>query len=373
MAPSKGRQARRSSRSAARTARKAKRRVAPAATELVGTFDEAIAAAAAAEENGQFGDAVQAYARAAAIQPDNAEAREAYAAACLEDGRPDDAERELRVAIELAPAGFEKYTYLAQLLGNTREALDCFQTGIECIRAERVAAEAAKELDRASNLLQFEASAHCAVAEIALGIIEDSNDPAVAAEMDGQVESAVMAALAVSAKGSDGEIEAILSLANLRLSQARREEAAAAMGHVFESMQEGLQILESEETTDQTVLAGLNLLPSVEIRIAVGKQLVEVEMWDRAISVLASVMWECDFNVEVWYLLAVAYWQLGDADETRAALENTRRVLKSPEGHDGDLEESMIDKLYSALEPGKEQAAENKRAEGDQDRDMVCD
>lgn len=220
--------------------------------------------------------------------------------------------------------------------------------GIDLMRGERAGLSAGMEA-RERELRAFEVRAQCSVAEICLGCIEESESIEVARRMDSEVERAVMEALALCGEGGQGEVEALVALANLRLSQGRRDEAKSAMGRVFSLMEGGLKLLEGEHVPDDRVVAALKALPGLEVRIAVGKQLVEVDMWMEGIVVLMSVMWECDFNVEVWYLLAVAYWKLGDFDEAKSALESTRQVLRNAQGYEGELEEHMIDKLYKEL------------------------
>lgn len=351
MAPSKARRARQKQRerSVAR-ARKAKQKQTASGNNSTPTVESLLSTARQLEENAQFEQAIEHFEKALQQRPQDADLQEEIASLYMQVARPDDAERAFRSAISARPdSGFEKYAYLAQLLGNTREALAHAQRGLELIRAEQSSMGDSIDEQRVEELRGFEASSHCAIAEICLGIVEDSNDAAVAAELDVEVEKSVMAALALSTEGSDLEVEATLSLANLRLSQGRREDARIGMHRVLKCMAGGLQQLEQGDGSDETVGRALESLPSLEMRIAIGKQLVEVELWFAAISTLGSVMWECDFNVEVWYLLAVAYWKLGDHGEARNALEQTRSVLKSAEGYDGELEEEMIDKLYKEL------------------------
>lgn len=301
------------------------------------------------EESGRIEEAIVAFEQIVAMQPTNPELQEELASFYMQSGQPDGAEKCLRSAIKLRPdEGFEKFAYLAQLLGNTEEALSFAKHGVELIRAELTRLDVNRDTNRMMELREYEASAQCAIAEIALSIIEESNDPAVANAMDTQVEHAVLAALAASEDGSMTEVEATLTLANLRLSQGRKGEAHTAMQRILNIMSDSLAQLD-EEGNEEAIVHALESLPPMEIRIAIGKQLIEVELWNAAVNVLSSIMWECDFNVEVWYMLAVAYWKQGDIDEARNALEMTRKALHNPEGYDGTLDEDMITKLFEEL------------------------
>lgn len=359
MAPSNARRERRKARSAARTAKKKNQKGASTSNApATDGVEELLSKARTCEENGKLEEAVKIFEKALLLKPNDADLCEEAAALCMQAGDPEKAVKMFKTAVGIAPgSGFEKYAYLGQLLGNTEEALVMAQQGIKIIKGEATSLNS-NDQERLEELRGYEASAHCAVAEICLGLIEDSNDPNVAQRMDPEVEKAVMEALSLGEEGSDSEIEAMLSLANLRLSQGRREEALESMKRILLRMSNGLEILETGDTSDASVLKGLGALPPLEIRIAVGKQLIEVEMWRAAIATLNSVMWECDFNVEVWYLLAVAYWKLGDFSEARNALKSTSAALNSPDGFDGHLEEEMIKKLYKELnqksDPGDE-------------------
>lgn len=346
MAPGKARRSRRAERAAAR---KARAKALSSSSTDAPTAEQLVHSAQIAEERGDYETAIAKLEEALAIKSADAELFEELASLYMQAAREQDAERALRRAIELKPEdGFEKYANLGQMLGNCEEALRLVTKGIKVLKREAIHVQG--DEDRLRELRGYEASANCAVAEICLGIIEDSNDLEVAKRMDVQVEKAVAEALALSEEGGETEIEAVVALANLRLSQGRLGEAVLAMQRVVMRMADGLRLLESADRGDHIVVEALEKLPPMEMRIAIAKQLLEVELWRPAVAVLGSVMWECDFNVEVWYLIAVAYWKLGEIDEAKAALENTRAVLHSPEGYDGQLDEEMIDKLWKKLD-----------------------
>lgn len=332
----------------ARAPRKKKKQ--PSSSSSSFNVNSVLDEARALEATGRFAEAIERYESVVKRKTNDVELIEELALAYMQASRPDDAEAAFRETLKLQPnSGFEKYGYLAQLLGNTEESLEMARRGIEIIKKERIALQPS-QTERHAELRQFQISALCAVAEISLGIIEDSNDPGVAMRMDVVVENAIMEALGLCEEGSQSETEVMLSLANLRLSQGKKDDARRSMLRILQRINPGLGKLESADGRDEVIVSALETLPPMEMRIAIGKQLLEVELWHEAISVLASVMWDCDFNVEVWYMLAVAYWKLGEVSEAKNALENTRAVLKNPEGFEGDLEEEMIDKLYSELD-----------------------
>lgn len=351
MAPSQARKNRRDRRAANRSAHKRKMKQRIAADSV--SFEGLLQQARECEASGNLEESALLCDKARALKAPNAEVCEEIASMYMQAGRSRDAEDMFRTSIRNEPnSGFEKYAYLAQLLGNTEDALQMARRGIEIIKAESRSMDSEMEHERITELQQYEASAHCAIAEICLGIIEDSNDQEVATKLDVEVEKSVMAAIGLSEEGSESEVEAMLSLANLRLSQGRRDDAVESMKRVLLRMSPGLEMLETGDQSDVIIAEALSRLPSLEFRIAVAKQLIEVEMWRAAIVTLSSVMWECDFNVEVWYLLAVAYWKLGEFKEAQSMLNSTRAVLRRPDGFDGELDEAMIDKLEQQLVRG---------------------
>lgn len=316
---------------------------------------DCLAQADAFEQIGKINKAIALVEPLVGASPNNVALLERLATLYMEAGRSEDAENTLRSAIRINPiSGFEKYAYLSQLLGGTEEALTLARHGINLIQAEisQLNDNADANAERLSELRHFLSSAYCAVAEICLAIIEDSNNPAIATAMDSEIESAIMAAVATSEPGSQSELEASLTLANLRLSQGRKDESRIAMARVMEWMSGALQVLSSDSVDENAAEEALESLPPFDIRIAVAKQLIEADMFQESILVLSSVLCESDFNVEVWYMLAVAHWKLGNTEEARSALASTRAALDCPEDHDGELDAAMIDKLTAELDKG---------------------
>jgi tetratricopeptide (TPR) repeat protein len=308
----------------------------------------ALQGAAACSAIGKFDEAADAYEQAIKISPNDASVFESYAEALMDAGRPDEAVVALRRAIALdSHSGFEKHMYLGQLLGNSEEAVSELQTGIEILRTNR--SSCPENAERHEELAGYEVSALCGIAEILLGIAEESRDVSVLERLDAEIEMAVGQAVAVSIEGSPGGIEASMALANLRLSQGRSREALAAMQRVVSAMRQGLDIIEAINDNNEDIIRGMEMLPPMDVRIAAGKQLLEVQLWKDASSVLASVLYECDFNVEVWYMLALAYSSMSDPENALGALQQARKLLLDPEGFIGHLDEETIVRLEETI------------------------
>lgn len=333
--------------------------------EQSGNLTAVLAAATEQADSGEFGVAAGLFAHAASLAPRNVEILGSLGEVLMEAGRPDEACEALRKAIELSPAaGFEKFMYLSQLLGNTMEAVEVSRSGLEVLRREKHASGC--DPARHEELAGYEVSALCGIAELLLGIIEDSNDQTVADKLDGDVERAISEALGVCIPESQSEVEASMALANLRLSQARREDARAAMERVATAMRPGLDVLEDENGGDAAIVKGIGMLPPLPIRLAAGKQLVEVELWNEGIDVLSSTLYECDFNVEVWYLLALAFHETSASDPALAALDQARAALQNPEGHVGLVADSMLDDLETRIHSGKDKSGGGREGHPDE-------
>lgn len=331
-----------------------------------GNLSEVLANAAQCAECGEFDAASKLYSHASSLAPRNAQILESLGEVLMEAGRPDAASEALRKAIDFSPAaGFEKYMYLSQLLGNTMEAVEVSRSGLEVLRREK--RRAGDDVARGEELAGFEVSALCGIAELLLGVIEESNDQETADRLDEDVERAISEALAVCIPESQGDVEASMALANLRLSQARRADARAAMERVVAAMRPGLDLLENENIGDAAIVKGIGMLPPLHLRLAVGKQLVEVELWADSIDVLSSILYECDFNVEVWYMLALSFHETCESDSALAALEQARATLQNPDGYVGLIADGVLEDLEARIHKKGNVGKGDKRENGKED------
>lgn len=118
--------------------------------------------------------------------------------------------------------------------------------------------------------------------------------------------------------GADINPDIYITLASVRLSQCRPEDAVAAL-------QKSFSIWREEPATSLTI-------PPFASRLNLGRLLVETEQYDEAIEVLEGLEDENDEDFEVLYLLGLVNWLLAEkeADEKakREAYIDAREVLE---------------------------------------------
>ena len=206
--------------------------------------------------------------------------------------------------------------------------------------------------------------AHCTVAELFM------TDLCFAENAEQRCESHVQQALSLSSDQSSGRMEALQSLASLRLSQNRGLEAIEPMLETFRYMRVGCQALASlvglwVPTTDQDVadkeennaleltqVDAANALPEFEFRCQTAKLLLECvavvqeegeeeksggamednesnesRLANASIQVLGSLLAENDEVIEIWYLLGCAYASSQQNDLARHYLSRANEML----------------------------------------------
>lgn len=167
-------------------------------------------------------------------------------------------------------------------------------------------------------------SAQCSIAELYL------TDLCFEDDAEARCQAALDEALAMD----QGSPEVTQSLANLRLSQQKGEEAAVLMLETYRRLKACYQEDEEEEEEtemeedDEEGAAGNSkdgnrvqgiVMPSVMFRIQSAKLLLECQAYNKkcarkAVHILEQCKCEEDDNVEIWYLLGVAYFTKGVPD-----------------------------------------------------------
>eukprot|EP00752_Nemacystus_decipiens_P004915 g4474.t1 len=223
----------------------------------------------------------------------------------LHAGQTAVAKEVLARSILLGPEeGPDKYLYMAQL-HEGREALGHYEKGIELLQKQLDNGSAdTKETEAA--LRQRLCMAYCSVGELFLTDLCFDED----------AETRCQDALDGSMRYDYGGPEPLNALANLRLSQSKPEEAAKSAEEAFRR----LGLCEPP--------------PDHEFRVSLAKVLVECSSVnpscsEKALQVLNGLMQEDDENVELWYLMAVAFnsCQPPDSESARAHLNTAAEML----------------------------------------------
>lgn len=206
----------------------------------------------------------------------------------IELGDPDSAREAFTVAILLDPEGAndgaEKFLWLAQLNEEGgAESVKWFEKGIEVLRREieELDGKLVKKAD-VEDLLEEKrmkiATALCGIAEVYMTDLSWEED--AEARCEASVTEALMAA--------PNNAEPLQTLANIRLSQSRKEDAQAALKRSMELWAD----LESDDPK----------MPNFPTLISLTRLLTEAEMEDEAIEVLERLVNENEESVEAWYL-----------------------------------------------------------------------
>jgi tetratricopeptide (TPR) repeat protein len=199
----------------------------------------------------------------------------------------------------------ERFLWLAQLCEEGgQESIDWFTRGVEVLRdqiarlVEGVQGRqsqngglVAKQLEEKRRKL---ATALCGMVEVYMTDLSWEEDA------EQKCEALVTEATLVAPEFA----EPWQTLANVRLSQTRVEDAQAAL-------KRSLEIWKDLEPGDEQV-------PDYPSRVSLARLLMEAEMEEEAIEVLERLVGEDDTAVEVWYLGGWALYVMGEKQKTAA-------------------------------------------------------
>lgn len=172
--------------------------------------------------------------------------------------------------------GVEKFLWIAQLSRDGghdsvlwfRRSAIVLRNEIACTSDTEVQAQKKKKL----------AAALCGIIEIYMTDLSWESDA------ESRCESLITEAMLVTPESP----ETLQTLANVRISQERVEEARKALAESMELWKD--------------LPAGADGIPEFPVRISLSRLLMEVEMEDEAIEVLERMVEEDDTSVEAWYL-----------------------------------------------------------------------
>lgn len=208
------------------------------------------------------------------------------------------------IAEELG-GGAEKFLWLAQLNEEGgADSVGWFERGARCLRNQiqqllesstgRLTATAAAELE---SILEEKrkrlSTALCGVVEVYM------TDLSWEADAEAKCEALVTEATMVA----PGAAEPWQTLANVRLSQERPEDAKTALRRSIDVWQD----LPPEDAD----------VPDFPTRVSLARLLMEADMEDEAIEVLERLVSEDDESVEVWYLGGWALYLVGEKQKTK--------------------------------------------------------
>lgn len=132
--------------------------------------------------------------------------------------------------------------------------------------------------------------------------------------------------------------EALQTLASIRISQIRLDDASAALSRSYKIWKD-LEVDDSQ-------------LPPYPLRLTFTRLLIECEMYDEAMEVLERLQEEDDQVVDLWYLGGWCLFQMGQKmkDQDTAGTIGTSNGKMTDDGDEADDEESWQELWKSSRE-----------------------
>ncbi|ORY85717.1 hypothetical protein BCR37DRAFT_391477 [Protomyces lactucae-debilis] len=240
---------------------------------------------------------------------------------------------------EDARSGFGKYLWLGQLSEEGgMDSLKYYKMGVKRLIAHIANLPEAQQPPLRARL----ASAYSAMAELYM------TDLCMEADAEANCEKYVTNALLADESSS----EALQTMASMRLSQQRVEEARTALRH-------SLSLWHDPDGAS-------GALPAYASRIALVRLLLECDMTDESLDVLQQLSREDDESVDLWYLFGWTYFLAGQLlpqsenmekrneswEDARHCLQKCEQLYKRLEWEDEGIREHAGELLATIAEAG---------------------
>ncbi|KAI8936531.1 hypothetical protein NX059_006935 [Plenodomus lindquistii] len=258
----------------------------------------------------------------------------------VELGDPDAAKEAFQAAIVIDPEGAtdgaEKFLWMAQLNEEGgAESVRWFTKGIEVLKRElgELESKVVKKADveeLVEEKRQKIANSLCGIAEVYMTDLSWEDDA------EARCDAAVTEALLVAPNNP----EPLQTLASVRISQLRHEDARSALT-------KSMELWKDLDPDDPKV-------PDYSTRISLSRLLMETEMEDEAIEVLERLVGENDGSVEAWYLGGWCLHLLAGKQKAKGEDKIATSLLRASR----DWLENCL-KLYTAMEYEDERLKEH--------------
>jgi len=285
--------------------------------------------------SGQEELGIQFLKRAVEQDPLNTEMIKSLGEELMEQNTIEEAKSVFIKCSELDPTDFSLYMYLGQMESG-KEALRYYERGIELLGKEDAEVE---EIARQLCL------AYCAVAELFMSDLCYEEDAEESCENNLR--------LALDTSGSHPQ--ALQGLATLRLSQGKPEDAKPLILEAFTIIEELLQSRDDDDDDDdddemRDTQMGIEeveaLLPPYEFRACTCRLLIEIGEFERAMTLLESLLNENDEIAEVWMLLGQCFLLTNKRNKAIEHLNRAKEVCEALIKMDQSL---ASDPQFSAL------------------------
>ncbi|KAA1467526.1 TPR-like protein [Dentipellis sp. KUC8613] len=232
--------------------------------------------------------------------PDNAEAKEMLGVVLLESGDLDAAKQTFesllvasKNASQAAPPAV--HLYLAQLSDDPQLALQHYRAAVDILTAQLKGKERASA---ATNPDEDEAETRRTIVRALIGQVEIWMDPSYDLCFDPAAEKTCEDLLATALQIDPNNTEAMQTLASVRMSQQRPDDAKV--------------ILEKAWSLWKDFEADDNRLPPISSRLSLTKLFLELSLYTPALLVLQGIMAADDEEVEAWYLEGWCFFMMAE-------------------------------------------------------------
>lgn len=280
--------------------------------------------------------------------PNQMDALQMKASILMDTGDVEGARRVLLQCISLEPEeGHEKYLAMAQVSAG-EEALSWLQKALQVLHAQNALDE-----DEAAYRRKQTSGIYCSIAELYmtdLCMLENA-------------ETSCEGTLKLALEANPSDYEALLTMASMRVSQCRPDEAISLL---------------QESITQWSMLSFEDLdYPTYEFRLNTARLLVELDQNAEARRLLRVLTHEDDQVVESWYLLALASYRLGRFRGSTDALESAKLLLSKGAAQEFPELADAVDELEEALKkevvPEEDEESSCDEADFEEDGEMHQD
>ncbi|KAI0049808.1 TPR-like protein [Auriscalpium vulgare] len=232
-------------------------------------------------------------------EPRHAEAKELLGVTQLETGELEAAKQTFSSLIPPSatapsPPPPAAYLYLAQLSDDPQIALQHYRTAVDLLTVQLKGKERAVNFPSEDD----EQETKRTIVRALIGQVEVWMDPAYDLCFDPAAESTCEELLQAALKVDPDNTEALQSLASVRMSQSRPDEAK--------------EILEKAWTSWKDLDTDDPKLPPIPSRLALTKLFLELELYTPALLVLQGIMAADDEEVEAWYLEGWCFYLMAE-------------------------------------------------------------
>ncbi|KAK2460336.1 hypothetical protein APHAL10511_007725 [Amanita phalloides] len=253
-------------------------------------------------------------------EPTHVEAREILGVSLLETGDVEGAKQAFTLLLQspVPPPPPSAHLYLAQLTDDDpRLALQHFGAAVDLLTQKLKG----KDRETVENARNDEAEIKNNIVRALIGQVEIWMEPSYDLCFEPEAESRCEELLKLALQIDAGNSEALQSLASVRLSQQRPEDAKLCLQQAWSAWKD----LDLDDPK----------MPSISTRLSIVKLFLELSLYSPALLVLQGIMAADDQDVEAWYLEGWCFYIMSEqAQENGGKLDDLTWQELAQDGRD---------------------------------------